>query len=112
MIDMRFDTRDMNLPSMSPSRILRWILEHKTDEALEDYVYIILGRGGRPTGKTWIYNGLKLHGFKAFEITEGVFDLVDYTDDKNHLIIDDINKYAIIVLNYHFDDQNRFGDVK
>lgn len=98
MIDMRFSTRDMNLPSMSPSRILRWIVEHKADEALEDYVYIILGRAGA-TGKTWIRDGLQLHGLRAIEITENVYNLVDYADDRNHFIIDDLNEYVIIVLN-------------
>lgn len=92
--------KELNLPSMTPSRILRHIIGRKIDNA-EEYVYVILGRTGA-TGKTWVCNGLKLNGFRAFEITEGIYNLVDYTDDKNHLIVDDINKTAMIVLNNHF----------
>ena len=92
--------REMNLPSPTPSRILRHIINDRFGNAKE-YTYIILGNTG-PTGKTWICNGLRLHGFTAFEITEGIFNLVDYRDNKNHYIVDDVNKQVLIVLNHLF----------
>ena len=92
--------RELKLPTMTPSRILRHIMSDWFDDAKE-YTYIILGSGG-PTGKTWICNGLKLHGFKAFEITEVISEFMLCLDNDNHLMIDDTNKLAVIVLNERF----------
>jgi hypothetical protein len=79
---------------MIPSRILHDII---TDNK-KDYVYIILGRTGT-TGKTWLCDNLKNNGFTAFEISEHIFEWVDYTDYNNHVVIDEINKQVTIVLN-------------
>jgi hypothetical protein len=94
------------LPSLSPSRILSHIVNGHLDNFPDskDYTYVILGKGG-PTGKTWLWNGLRLHGFNAIELSECItVDLhtalmVQYIDDKNHFFIDKINKQAVIVLN-------------
>lgn len=64
----------------------------------KEYTYIILGEGG-PTGKTWLTHELKQRGFKAFEITEDIYDLVFYYDSCNHYTVDHTNKQVVIVLN-------------
>jgi predicted transcriptional regulator len=53
----------------------------------------------RPTGKTWLYNKLKEHGFNAFELTESTFDLIDYRDEENHVIGEEFGETIVIVLN-------------
>jgi hypothetical protein len=80
--------------TLKPNRMLRSIVEDNEKE----YTYIILGRSGA-TGKTWIYTGLIKYGFTAFEISENVGNLLDYRDNKNHFIVDDLHKQVIIVLN-------------
>ncbi len=44
--------REMNLSSLTPSRILRHIMDDRFGNAKE-YTYTILGNTG-PTGKNWI----------------------------------------------------------
>lgn len=85
------------MSDFQPIDILRYVTKIG-DANLKDYTYIILGQPG-PTGKTWLTAELLGHGFKAFEITNEVFDLVLYRDDKNHFIVDDDNKKVVIVLN-------------
>lgn len=94
---MLIKTSHLTNENLTPNRILHAII----DDNKKDYVYIVLGCSGA-TGKTWLYTGLKKYGFNAIEISENVFNLVTYNDNKNHVVIDDINKQVIIVLNEHF----------
>lgn len=87
--------------NLTPPRILRYFIEspfygmeHKT----HPYTFIVLERGG-PTGKTWITTGLKNYGYPAFEITESVYNFIDYCDGKNHVIKNDVDRTIVIVLN-------------
>lgn len=82
----------------NPSRFLEAVITGRFRATSLQYSYIILGRPG-PTGKTWLYNGLKLNGYKAFELSEDIIGLVDYRDDDNHYLIDDTKKQVIIILN-------------
>lgn len=79
---------------LTPSMILRDLINYNK----KDYTYIVLGRSG-VTGKTSIYNDLIRNGFMAFEISENISDLVTYNDLENHVIIDNIKKQVVIVLN-------------
>lgn len=65
---------------------------------MKDYTFVILGRPGK-TGKTWLCNELRFHGFNAFEISEDIYHLVKYNDDENHYIVNDVDKQVTIVLN-------------
>ena len=69
----------------------------------EQYTYIILGKTG-PTGKSRLCKELREAGYNAHEITESIFDLVEYNDDKNHFIIDENRMHAVIVLNRNVRD--------
>lgn len=82
----------------SPDVFLRRITSDYYKDIAKEYTYIILGEAG-PTGKTWLTSELKKQGFKAFEITENIYDLVFYYDSRNHYIIDHDNKQIVIVLN-------------
>lgn len=85
------------IDNVSPSWILKRIIRNQFWDC-KQYTYVILGKRG-PTGKTWLCNELKNHGFNAIEITESIFDLVSYSDNDNHIDIDDLNKRIVIVLN-------------
>lgn len=63
-----------------------------------DYTYVILGRSG-PTGKSWLREHLVEAGYNAVELSEDIIGLVEYTDDKNHFIVNRMQKMVIIVLN-------------
>lgn len=81
---------------MSPLDILRFA---KAKEKLgENWTYIITGKTG-PTGKTYTWGLLRRHGYNATEISEDIFSLVEYKDDKNHFLVNDMGRYAIIVRN-------------
>ena len=82
---------------VSPNWILKRIVRDQLGDG-KQYTYVIFGERG-PTGKTWLCNELKNHGFNAIEITENMFFLVEYCDNDNHIIVDDLNKQMIIVLN-------------
>ena len=60
--------------------------------------YIILGRPG-PTGKTFLYNMLIRNGYDAVEISEDIFNLVDYKDNENHFEVNYRKKQVVIVMN-------------
>lgn len=62
------------------------------------WTYIITGRSG-PTGKSHLCDLLKRNGYHAIEISEDIFSLVEYKDEKNHVLINDAEKYAIIIFN-------------
>lgn len=91
------DEQEIKLSSMWPSRILRHILENV--EKSEEYLYLVTGKIGIPTGKTWLCNGLEMHGYNAVELTEAMCEYVIYRDNKNHYYINPGKKLVIIVLN-------------
>ena len=72
------------------------LYNHKNGD--EGYTYIILGKTGA-TGKTTLCEELNRNGYKAFEISESIFNQVHYTDDNNHYIVDRLRKQVVIVLN-------------
>lgn len=80
----------------SPKDIFMLIENHI--RGAEEYTYIILGKQG-PTGKTWLCDHLRNADYRAFEISMDINNLVNYTDDKNHYIIDGIEKTITIILN-------------
>lgn len=84
--------RDMTL-----SRLFHYILDNQI-KFPKDYTYIILGKIG-PTGKTWLCKALTDKGFKAFDISEDIFDLADYQDENNHCVINHFQKHVVVVLN-------------
>lgn len=89
---------EITLDSMHPSRILHHIFDNI--ENSKEYLYLVTGRIGVPTGKTWLYNGLKLHGYNAIEITEDICEYVIYRyTNKNCYYINPHKKLVIIVLN-------------
>ena len=63
-----------------------------------DWTYIIFGSIG-PTGKTYLADQLRKHGYNAIEITEEVSPLVDYRDKDNHYIVYEHSKCVVIILN-------------
>lgn len=81
---------------LSPKDILDRILNDV--RYLYDCTFVIFGKTG-PTGKTWLCKELKSNKLKAIELSEQIFNLVDYKDKNNHLIIDFSNKTVIIILN-------------
>lgn len=64
----------------------------------KSWTYIIAGRPG-PTGKSYLCDLLKRKGYNAIEISEDIVTLVEYKDDKNHILINDAKKYVIIIRN-------------
>ena len=82
---------------LSPISMLHRIINMNLREA-DSYTYIICGRSG-PTGKTWLCNGLKYHGFHAIELSEDLIGLVEYRDDKNHFIANERERSILSVLN-------------
>lgn len=74
------------------------VLRFAASRGDKSWRYIILGRGG-PTGKTHLCNKLCENGYNAIEITEDVYDLVDYNDNKNHYRIDYMKRMVVIILN-------------
>lgn len=87
--------------ALTPSRILRYFIEDpsfQVEHEKSPYTFIILGRGG-PTGKTWLWDGLKKYGFRAFELSESTTRLVDYSDRENHVIKNGLDKSIVIILN-------------
>lgn len=82
----------------SVEKILRHIIYNKFGDSRER-TYIIMGKDG-PTGKTWLRDELNKHGFTAFEITEDIFELVEYQyTEENYVIRNDFSKHTVIVLN-------------
>lgn len=65
----------------------------------KDYTRVILGKNG-PTGKTWLWNQMKSKGFNVIEISEPLLRLVNYTDDRNHVLVNDFHKVILIALNH------------
>ena len=87
----------------SASKILRHIIYDKFGDARER-TYIIMGRAGH-TGKIWLCDELKAHGFNAIEISGDILLLVDYKHtDENYVIRNKEKKQTIIVLNRPFEE--------
>jgi hypothetical protein len=93
--------QEIKLSSMRPSRILRHIQENVQNSG--DYLYLVTGNIGIPTGKTWLCNGLKRCGYNAVELTEDLCEYVIYRDRKNHYYINPAKKVVTIILNEHLD---------
>lgn len=74
------------------------VLRFAGSQGDKSWIYIITGRPGL-TGKTFLYNQLKENGYNAIEISEDIFDLVRYLDDKNHYVVNWEKKQVVIVLN-------------
>ena len=82
----------------SVNKILRHIMYDKFGDAKER-TYIIMGPSG-PTGKTWLCNELNNHGFNAIEITDDIFQLVEYLHtEENYVRRDPCTKHTVIILN-------------
>lgn len=64
------------------------------------YTYVIFGRSG-PTGKTWLWNKLRVNGYRAVELTETFTECgVTCCSSKDNLfILDDLTKQVVIILN-------------
>ena len=94
--------------ALTPSRILAYFTDKNSffQEVHEKrpYTFIILGRSG-PTGKSWLYSKLKEHGFNTFELSESVISLVDYRDERNHVLVNGIDNSVIIVLNQRYREE-------
>lgn len=88
--------REISLDNMHPSRIFHHINDEVPNS--KEYIYLIAGRFGA-TGKTWLCEGLKQHGYNAIEITEDVCEYVIYRDNKNHYYINPTKKLVIVILN-------------
>lgn len=87
---------------LTPSRILAYFTDEdsffQVAHKKRPYTFIVIGERG-PTGKTWLCNKLREHGFNAFELTESTFDLISYQDEDNHVIGDEFGRTIVIVLN-------------
>lgn len=89
--------QEIKLDSMWPSHILRHIMENIEDS--KEYLYLVTGKIGIPTGKTWLSKGLELLGYNAIELTEELCEYVIYRDNKNHYYINPSKKLVVIILN-------------
>lgn len=72
-----------------------------------DWTYMILGRGGSPTGKTYLWNQLQKNGYNAVELSEDICTLVDYRGNENHYLVYEANKCVVIILNKPLSDRIR-----
>lgn len=88
--------QEVELPKMTPSRILDHIIKEVDDS--KDYLYLVMGKYG-PTGKTWLYERLKENGYNAIELTEDIWDYVIYREGVNRYYINPVKKLVVVVLN-------------
>lgn len=92
---------------LTPPRILRYFIEDtlfKTEHEKRPYTFIVIGKVGH-TGKTWTTIGLRKYGFNALELSESIYNLVDYRDRKNHVIEDEFERTITIILNETLEDK-------
>lgn len=82
---------------LSPVSILHRIINMNLRLA-DSYTYVICGTPG-PTGKTWLSEALKHHGFNAIELSEDMVGHVSYRDARNHFIVNGKDNYVLIILN-------------
>ena len=91
---------DWNRPSEIFKIITKMPKKFSNDKYFKDYTIVITGKPG-PTGKTSLCETFNNAGFKAIELTEmlDMNNLVDFKDDKNHVLVDEEQKVILIVLN-------------
>lgn len=88
-----------HLTNINVYDILRIFREEETRlHDAKSYTYIIMGKPGA-TGKTRLCQLLKERGLNAIEISENIVNLVEYNDNKNHVIVDTLNMQVVIILN-------------
>ena len=68
------------------------------NQFLKDYTVIITGRTG-PTGKTTLCKLLNNAGVRAIEISEDLNFYVEYSNNKNNVIVKEFNETVLVVLN-------------
>lgn len=93
----------------SPADILRFFVfnwDNTTAGNRLDDTIIILGRPG-PTGKTWLCNKLKEHGFNAIEISEDIFEYVSYNNDRNYISRKPYTNHIVIILNRPLEEKRK-----
>jgi hypothetical protein len=81
----------------TPYDILRLFTEGGMLEFRKDYLYLILGKPG-PTGKTWLTQELGKRGYQVSELSEELAPFLK-ADKFNHVIIDDLEKQVVVILN-------------
>jgi hypothetical protein len=87
--------------ALTPSKILHYFIEDDfflLSHKKRPWTFFVLGKVG-PTGKTWLCRGLQEQGFTAFELTESIWPLISYRDEKNHVIKNDENRTITIIMN-------------
>ena len=77
----------------------RWTLP-----MMRSWKFIIMGKSG-PTGKTWLHDRLRRHHLPAMELSEDIFDLVNYNDNLNHVIPRYDKRVMVIILNKPLDPE-------
>ena len=93
---------------ITPRKILVELIRHRIvaekykseviKQVFKDYT-IIIGGGVPFTGKTWLCDRLVAEGFKAAEMEPILFDLISFSDNKNHVRMDEDNKIIYVILN-------------
>jgi hypothetical protein len=86
-----------NFRRSTPYDILRHFTETNQRDFKTDYLYLILGKPG-PTGKTWLTQKLKEHGCQVAELSEELAPFLN-ADKFNHVIVDELEKQVVIILN-------------
>ena len=94
--------KNVLLPKSTATRIYEDIRKAvDNDESLKSYTYIVMGKTG-PTGKTYMVDRLKALGCNVVELSELIFDVVEY-DDSNYYRVDAMQKTVVIILNQRLD---------
>lgn len=89
---------ERKLMNWSTNRIFKTIIDSPNTYP-KDYTYLILGQVG-PTGKTWLTNELVHHEYKAFDLAEDLYNLLDYRNDTDNIcVVNHVQKFVTIVLN-------------
>lgn len=65
---------------------------------IRSYRFFVMGETG-PTGKSWLTDRLREIGCDVVELSEDIYEFVDYKDYENHYLIDPFKKITIIILN-------------
>lgn len=89
------------MTTYKPSKDLKQFIKVIEDHVFStDYTFIILGKSG-PTGKTYLTNLIIKNGYKAIDISESLYGIVNYipNDNKNHYHIDYLRQVFVVVLN-------------
>lgn len=85
-----------NFRRATPYDILRHFTENDKFTG-GDYLFLILGKSG-PTGKTYLTQKLRERGLQVAELSEGLEPFLK-ADKFNHVIVDDLEKQVVIILN-------------